>query len=245
VVVDALADLGPLPTAARAGEWLTIDAELLVPAGQAKVVVLGPRSAPRMVPTTKRGSRVHARFAPDRPGAFLVQVLAAVTTGPRPVIEAMVFASEEPPTSFASARVPGEAAADPFLDPRATLYAILAEARTLERRPPLARSPELEALAQAHAEAMHRAGRLGHDIGRGTVDQRAGLDPRRVGENVARAPTAVRAHRVLWASPSHRANILDPRFDNVGIGVSRTAGGAVWVCQIFADFHSTGVVVRH
>ena len=39
------------------------------------------------------------------------------------------------------------------------------------------------------------------------------------GENIALAPTTALAHRGLMNSPGHRRNILDPKFQRVGIGV--------------------------
>ena len=42
------------------------------------------------------------------------------------------------------------------------------------------------------------------------------------------------AHRALWASPSHRDNMLQPRFDRVGVGVCTDPDGSVWVTEAFA-----------
>ena len=53
------------------------------------------------------------------------------------------------------------------------------------------------------------------------------------GENVARADTLLRAHRALWGSPSHRGNLLHPRFKQVGIGIAQSPEGTIWVCQVF------------
>ena len=39
------------------------------------------------------------------------------------------------------------------------------------------------------------------------------------GENLAGAPTVERAHSGLMNSPGHRANILNPNFTHVGIGI--------------------------
>ncbi len=39
------------------------------------------------------------------------------------------------------------------------------------------------------------------------------------GENLAGASTVERAHKNLMASPGHRANILNPNYDYVGIGI--------------------------
>ena len=40
-----------------------------------------------------------------------------------------------------------------------------------------------------------------------------------IAENVAEAPTAVRIHDAWMNSPGHRANLLDPHLDSVGISV--------------------------
>lgn len=53
------------------------------------------------------------------------------------------------------------------------------------------------------------------------------------GENVARTSDAERAHVALMNSPGHRANILDPTFNSVGIGVVDTPDG-IYVTQDFA-----------
>jgi uncharacterized protein YkwD len=42
------------------------------------------------------------------------------------------------------------------------------------------------------------------------------------------------AHRALMASPGHRANILEPRFAKIGVGVYRNAGGEFWVTEMFS-----------
>lgn len=40
-------------------------------------------------------------------------------------------------------------------------------------------------------------------------------------------------HRALMDSPGHRANILDPRFTKVGLGIYHNARGEFWVTQMF------------
>ncbi len=42
------------------------------------------------------------------------------------------------------------------------------------------------------------------------------------------------AHRAFMASPGHRANILEPRFSKVGIGIYRNAKGEFWVTEMFS-----------
>jgi uncharacterized protein YkwD len=54
-----------------------------------------------------------------------------------------------------------------------------------------------------------------------------------VGENVAHAASVLLAHRALYESPSHRANLLQGAFDRLGVAVLRDADGSVWVDEIF------------
>lgn len=42
---------------------------------------------------------------------------------------------------------------------------------------------------------------------------------RYAGENIAGAPTVEKAHQALMNSPGHRANILNPNFNKIGIGI--------------------------
>jgi uncharacterized protein YkwD len=40
-------------------------------------------------------------------------------------------------------------------------------------------------------------------------------------------------HQALMNSPGHRANILEPRFTKIGVGVYQDAGGQFWVTEMF------------
>ena len=239
VVVDVLADLDPLPTRARIGQWIEVRATLRVPAAEAKLVVLGPRGAPRPVPTSLDAGRVLSRFNADVPGAWLVQLLGSVDGGPRPLLEALVFAGVEPPRSAAISRAPGEDALGAGGEPRAALYAMVNAARASESVAALVRDARLEELATEHAEAMRGARKTAHDTGEGDLNrrlERVGLELS-AGENVAHAGSAALAQRALWASPSHRENLLFQGFNVLGIGVAPDADGTLWVCQIFAASH--------
>ncbi len=244
VAVDALADLAPLPTRARTGQWLTVSARLRVPASAGAVLVLGPSGAPRRVPAWFDGATLHARFALDRPGEFTVQVLATTAIGPRPVVEASVFADADPPARVTGEGAPGEDAAaaaaseDGREDDSLALASMLAAARTTSGEAPLARDPRLDAVAREHARRMVSARALAHDAGDGDPAERlqaAGLSSQTLGENVAHAATVALAHRSLWASPSHRANMLRRDFDRVGVAAARDERGEVWVVETFAS----------
>ncbi|MEO6602861.1 MAG: CAP domain-containing protein [Polyangiaceae bacterium] len=235
VALDALADLEPLPTRVRIGQWLELRATLRVPASDAKLVVMGPRGAPHPVPTSFADGKVRARFNADQPGAWLVQLLGNVEGGPRPLLEALVFAGSEPPRGLGVTKSPGEEQAQTTSDPRAALFQMVNAARASERLAPLEADQRLAALAQSHAEAMRRAHKTAHDAGDGDLNYRLeqlGLELD-AGENVAHAASATLAQRALWASPSHRENLLFPAFNVLGIGVAPDPDGTLWVCQVF------------
>jgi uncharacterized protein YkwD len=238
VAVDALADLAPLPLRTRTGSWLTVDARLLVPASIAHVVVVGPSGTPRNVPTSFENGRVRARFAADRPGAFTVQVVADVATGPRPVIEASVFADVEPPQEPVASAAPGEVAGAAAPDAATGLTRMIDALRAGAELRQVSRDRRLDALATAHARRMLQAHTVGHDVGDGDPAQRvqnAGISASHTGENVAHAPSVALAHRSLYASPSHRANLLHAAFDRVGIGLADDPDGSVWVVELFTS----------
>jgi uncharacterized protein YkwD len=243
VVVRALADLHAMPTKARLGQWISFRATMLADASGAHLVVLPPKGGPRNVPTTLHGREVAGTFSTDQAGPWLVQLVAVVPGGPRPVLEAAVFVDEAPiPPGERS--TPGESASAGARDAREALVRMINAARLSENLPPLAASDELSAAAEIHARAMRDAGVLAHDLGDGgPIDRlrRAGVEAVRPGENVAHARTVERAHRVLWASPSHRGNLLDPGFSKLGVGVARGPDGSVWVSEVFADSDAAGI----
>lgn len=99
-------------------------------------------------------------------------------------------------------------------------------------------------LCRDHSRSMARAGQIFH-----------GDNPRRIhsswsGENVAEVPmgrvrgfrhrisserdVALALHRMWINSPGHRANMLNPRFRQVGIGVHRR-GNRYYATQLFSS----------
>jgi uncharacterized protein YkwD len=236
VSVEALADLSPLPTRARVGQWMTVEARLRVPARSASVMVLGPSGAPRPLLTSVDRSTVRARFAPERAGEFTVQVMADLNAGPRPVLEASVFAGVEPSEEPSGQPAPGEDAATGARDDSEALARMITLARSSAGQRALEPDRLLDRVARAHSVSMSRAQALAHDVGDGDPEARldaVGLEARLAGENVAHASSVVQAHRALWASPSHRLNMLRSDYERVGIGVVRGEAGDVWVTEIF------------
>ena len=237
VAIDALADMTSLPVTARVSQWITLEARMLVPATDARVVLLGPRGGPRSVVASLSGSTIRSTFSVDQPGQWLVQVLATVSTGPRPVLDALVFAGVAPPSEFTRQSVPGEDAAAKAKDDAAAIFEMLNAARAAEGKRTLTRDGALDRLAKVHSDEMAKVNMVGHNVGTGDPAQRiqaAGIKAKVAGENVAAAAGVQNAHRALWASPSHRSNMLSEDFAKVGVAVTRDAEGRVWVTQLFA-----------
>lgn len=94
--------------------------------------------------------------------------------------------------------------------------------------PRLTVASDLSDVARGHSAVMARDSNLHHNPNLG--GQVSGWT--RVAENVGRGPSVSSIHRALMDSPGHRANILDSRVTEVGIGVV-VSGSTVWVTQVF------------
>ena len=97
----------------------------------------------------------------------------------------------------------------------------------------------LTAAARAHAQAMLEANQLSHQFtGEPTLVQRlaatSSLQLDQAGENVALDYSAAGGHEHLMLSPPHRANLLNPAYNVVGLGVVRS-GDRLYIVQDFAQ----------
>ena len=111
--------------------------------------------------------------------------------------------------------------------------------RTSRGLKPLTADPELLPVARAHSADMFRRGYFSHYTPDGEDPfQRmkdAGVRFRTAGENLALAPTLQLAHTGLMNSPGHRANILNPNFGRVGIGIMSGGRRGIMVSQEFRN----------
>ena len=110
---------------------------------------------------------------------------------------------------------------------------------------PLRMEAALREAARTHARQMVANQRLDHQFpGEPSLMQRIALVASmngplselridRAGENVADASRALQAHESLMHSPPHRENLLDPRFNVVGVGAIWSKG-RLYVVQDFA-----------
>jgi uncharacterized protein YkwD len=93
---------------------------------------------------------------------------------------------------------------------------------------------QLAELAAGWSATMADDGRLRHQDAQVMLDESDGFTA--VGENLfhATGPAPASTIHVGWMrSDGHRANVLRPEFDRLGVGVVCEEGGAVWATQRF------------
>jgi uncharacterized protein YkwD len=104
---------------------------------------------------------------------------------------------------------------------------------------PLAPDPELTEVARRHSVDMFARGYFAHVTPEGLSPfdrmTAAGVKFRSAGENLALAPTLKIAHTGLMNSPGHRANILQPAFGRLGIGIVDGGRRGLMVSQEFRN----------
>jgi uncharacterized protein YkwD len=148
----------------------------------------------------------------------------AIRTAPRVTVPVTLVVL----VAFLLALVPNgpAVAADAGLE--AQFVSALNRERTAAGLAPLKVSPELTRVARQHSRRMVSQQRLHHnpDLARSVRTWR------KLGENVGRGGKVDTIHRAFLRSPSHRRNLLDRDWREVGIGVE-VRGGVVWVTQVY------------
>jgi hypothetical protein len=103
---------------------------------------------------------------------------------------------------------------------------------------PLVMDPRLLAAAQKHSEWMAANNTMSHTGAGGSspFDRIAaeGYRGRTAGENVAQGFTAPVSVMTAWMnSAGHRANLLNPAFQDIGVGIKASTSGQLYWCQTF------------
>jgi Cysteine-rich secretory protein family len=117
------------------------------------------------------------------------------------------------------------------------LFSETNQARAQNGLPPFVWDSALVQAAAQHAELMARQGRLSHQY-TGEPDlvaraSTAGAHFRKIAENVALGPSTPALLSQWMKSPPHRANILDPQLNAIGIAVVRV-GADLYATQDFS-----------
>jgi uncharacterized protein YkwD len=102
---------------------------------------------------------------------------------------------------------------------------------------PLQWNEQAAEAARAHARLLAQNQALSHQFsGEPALRERLGATGLRfdaAAENVADAESADEAHEALMNSPPHRTNLLNPKYNSLGIGVAMN-GGQLYVTEDFA-----------
>ncbi len=181
--------------------------------------VEGPDGRVAALPLRTDGPAVEGRVILRAPGRYVVEVMADGGRGPEVVWLYGVVAG-----SGGGEAAPRPVATAGGVAPERAVFEAINRLRLASGEPALAFDERLVAIARAYAEEMASLGILAHVSPRsgGLVARlaRAGYGYARAGENLARGPDPMEAHRLAAGSPAHRRNMLDPTFDRCGVGVA-------------------------
>lgn len=154
----------------------------------------------------------------------------------------LMASSDEESGQKATLKPVSEASPDiPFIESEIQaeqdLLQLANQARQTAGAPALALDPGLSHAARIHAQAMLIARQLSHQFpGEPSLPQRlanmTSLQLDQAGENVALDYDAQHGHEHLMLSPPHRANLLNPAYNVVGLGVVRD-GDRLYIVQDF------------
>ena len=105
---------------------------------------------------------------------------------------------------------------------------------------PLSVNSRLVSAAQQHAGNMARYNQMSHTLPQADLPNLVdrlnyyNYDYRAAGENIAWNYRSADAVMTAWMnSPGHRANILNPNFTEIGVGVRYNSRGEPYYCQVF------------
>lgn len=129
--------------------------------------------------------------------------------------------------------------AQPRPDLEARMLQLVNQERTKMGLQPIKADPELTRVARAHSADMLKRGYFSHY----TPEKLDPFDRMKkgsvrfltAGENIAITQTLAMAHTGLMHSPGHRANILNPAFGRLGIGI---LDGGIYVIMITQNFRN-------
>lgn len=124
-------------------------------------------------------------------------------------------------------------------DLEATMLELVNQERAKEGLKPLQADPELAVVARAHSKDMFARGYFSHVTPEGKTPTDRIREGRVrflvAGENLALGQTLDICHQGLMNSPGHRANILQPSYGRLGIGI---LDGGIYGLMITQNFRN-------
>lgn len=105
---------------------------------------------------------------------------------------------------------------------------------------PMKLDPEVSKVSRVHTKDMARSNVVAHST-TGQLRRRV-TNWRTLGENVGVGSGVDELHRAFMNSETHRANMLDRGFKNIGVGTVQS-GGRLWVTVIFEESQNPGTTL--
>jgi hypothetical protein len=115
---------------------------------------------------------------------------------------------------------------------------LLNATRTSKGLSQLKRNDSLVSIARRQADRMAAKGSIYHNPALGAEMTSTGLNWQKAGENVGMGPNVNLIEQAFLDSPHHYENIVDSKYDTIGIGVVDGADGRRYVVQVFADLNA-------
>ena len=171
--------------------------------------------------------------------AFLIGLCAATLPPATRLLASPAAKPADPPVLKASAKAADISFEAYDFQVEERLLALANQSRRQAGAPPLTIDAGLSQAARMHAQAMLEARRLSHQFdGEPALPQRlastTNLQLEQEGENVALDYDAEHGHEHLMLSAPHRANLLNPAYNVVGLGVVRN-GDRLYIVQDFGS----------
>jgi len=238
------ASLEPVARRAPAGQAIAVRGQLEEGYSTPTFVIQSPDGQVRRQPAGS-GRELDMRIPTTTPGAYRVEIIGRGPQGEGVIANFPVYVGQDPPNSLrvaaASSSTGGEtASAD---EVAAELLRLIQEERRGQGLPPLEHDARLDVVALAHSTDMRDHDFVAHTSPTtGTAADRVRVADLRSGlvlENIGRGYSAVEIHRGLLGSPGHRANLINPDVNAVGLGVTvdETDGRRAFVAtQVFLRF---------
>ena len=228
--------LRPIPGRVVPGSEVTIDGVLGPGLHRPRLFVSQPGGTIEERPLKATGSQVAAKVRFPRKGEATVELLATGPGGPQVVAIRRIFVGTDPPR----APPPEHPGRDPGVG---GVEAAIARLRGQHGLLSLRRDAELDAVAELHSREMARTGTFAHVlVSDGSVGDRldrAGYARKAAGENIGLSETPLAAHEGIESSPAHLANLLDPRFSRLGLGIARgpspDGGEGIYLTEVLAS----------
>lgn len=118
------------------------------------------------------------------------------------------------------------------------LLVLVNQERTRRGLPALVRRGDIDAIGVGHSQNMAARRQLWHNDAYFTKATKDSIGAQYQGENVAFNPSIEDMHQRLMNSPHHRDNILDGRFQVIGIGVAASSDGVLYATEDFAQLRT-------